>query len=144
MASETTRRAAAARLGSLDYVMLRAADVAALVATYREVLDAAPIEEAYPHWARVRLANIDVGIHHDERFDGRQDEVPGAEPAFRVHDVTALRAALEEAGFSADEYDAIPGGVRLGFRDPAGNALSAIEWGARLEDLQTTPGTAGA
>ena len=52
-----------ARLGSLDYVMLFAPDVAALAAFYRDVLDAPLIEEAYPHWARLRLANIDLGIH---------------------------------------------------------------------------------
>jgi len=139
MATNTRGASALVRLGSLDYVMLRAADVAALVTTYREVLDAAAIEEAYPHWARIRLANIDVGIHADERFDGREQPIPGAEPTFRVHDVAVLRAALLEGGFAVDEYETIPGAVRLGFRDPAGNVLSAIQWGARLDEVLSTP-----
>lgn len=127
---------AAARIGSLDYVMLRARDVAALVDAYREVLDAAPIEEAYPHWARIRLGNIDTGIHLDEAGPGER----GAEPAFRVHDVVAFHRGLAGTAFSVEQVEEIPGGVRLGFRDPAGNLLSAIQWGARLDDVEASLG----
>ena len=130
----------AARLGSLDYVMLRAADVAALVAVYRDTLDAVPIEEAYPRWARIRLANVDLGIHVDEGFDGRSELPSGAVLAFRVHDIASLRAALDAAGFTTGAYEVIPGGVRVDLRDPCGNALAAIQWGGRIEDL---PGGAG-
>lgn len=120
-----------AQIGSLDYVMLRARDVAALVEAYRLALDAVPIEESYPAWARIRLGNVDVGIQLDEQ--GPTDR--SAELVFRVHDVGRFRNELAGTAFEVEGYDAIPGGVRLGFRDPAGNTLSAIQWGARIEDL---------
>ncbi|MDA0815363.1 MAG: hypothetical protein O2924_02160 [Chloroflexi bacterium] len=120
-----------AQVGSLDYVMLRAPDVAALVEAYRLALDAVPIEESYPAWARIRLGNVDVGIHIDEQGSpGR-----GAELVFRVHDVGRLKAGLSGTAFEVEDYEAIPGGLRLGFRDPAGNALAAIQWGVRVEDI---------
>lgn len=121
-------------LGSLDCVVLPAADVAALVAAYRVVFDAAPIEETYPHGARMRLANVDVCIRQDQRQAGRPAQTPAA--VFRVHDIAALRAHLQESGFTPDaEYEAIPGAVQLRFRDPAGNVLAAVQWGARLGEI---------
>jgi len=129
------------RVGLLDYVMLRATDVQALVEAYRSVLGAIPIEESYPAWARIRLANIDVGIHLDTVDTGTVPD-RSAELVFRVHDIAAFRAGIEGSQFVARDYDAIPGGVRLGFCDPAGNPLSVIQWGARIEDVEaaSTPG----
>ena len=122
----------AAQVGSLDYVMIWAPDVAALVAEYRVALGAVAIEESYPAWARIRLANVDIGVHqHPEGAAGR-----GAELVFRVHDVAAFRADLAGTPFQVGEYDAIPGGVRLSFRDSVGNALGVVQWGARLVDLE--------
>lgn len=119
-------------LGSLDCVVLSAPDVAALVAAYCAVLDAAPIEEDYPHWSRIRLANVDVGIRQAEA-----PPVPSVTPVFRVHDIRALRGHLEASEFTlVDGFEAVPGGVRCTFRDPAGNQLAAVQWGARLEELE--------
>lgn len=119
------------RLGSLDYLMLYAPDVEALVAFYRDVLGGTLIEEAYPHWARLRLANIDVGVHL-----GEPAAQGGPEPAFRVSDLAALRVHLQGAGVACEEYAALPGAVKLGFRDPAGNALQALQWGVDLDDVR--------
>lgn len=116
-------------LGSLDYLMLYAPDVQALAAFYRDVLDGAPIEEAYPHWARLRVANIDVGLHLGTPSDG------GGQPAFRVSDIAAMRAHLEEHGVVCEAYDAIPGAVKMTFRDPAGNVIQILQWGATLDSL---------
>lgn len=124
-----------AQIGSLDHVVLHAPDVAALVEAYRLVLDAIPIEESYPTRARIRLGNVDVAIHIDEQRlpDG------GAELVFRVHDVGRFKAGLSGTAFEVEDYEAIPGGVRLGFRDPAGNALAAIQWGVRVEEIEPLP-----
>ena len=116
-------------LGSLDYLMLYAPDVAALAGFYRDVLDGAPIEEAYPDRARLRVANIDVGLHRGTPSDG------GGQPAFRVSDIAAMRAHLEAHGIVCEACEAIPGAVRMGFRDPAGNVLQVLQWGATLDSL---------
>ncbi len=129
----------ATQIGSLDYVMLWARDVEALVAAYRAALDAVPIEESYPRWARIRLGNIDVGIREDiDAISPEPARGRGAELVFRIHDVAALRAQLTGAGFEVEPYADIPGGVLLAFRDPAGNALAAIQWGTRLADVEAS------
>lgn len=119
------------RLGLLDYLMLPAVDVPALVTFYRDVLGATVIEEAYPFWARVRLANIDLGLHHAAAGGGG-----GAKPGFRVQDVAALRAHLEAHGVTMEGgYHAIPGGVRLTFVDAAGNPVDALQYGIDVTAL---------
>lgn len=119
------------RLGLLDYLMLPAADVPALVAFYCEVLGATVIEEAYPFWARIRVANIDVGLHQAAGGGGT-----GAKPGFRVQDVAALRTHLEAHGVTVEGgYHAIPGGVRLTFTDAAGNHLDALQYGIDVASL---------
>lgn len=120
-----------AQLGLLDYLMLHAPDVRAVVDFYRDHLDAGVVEEAYPHWARIRLANVDIGIHQGAGAAGE-----GARAAFRVADMPAFRAHLEARGVPMQgDYHDIPGGVRLAFRDPAGNVLHAVRWGQSAADL---------
>lgn len=128
-----------ARLGSLDYLMFFAPDVEALARFYREVLDATPIEEGYPHWARLRLANVDLGIR--VRPEGGEPSEGGGQPAFRVRDVAALRVHLEAHDVACEDYAAIPGAVKLAFRDPAGNVLQAVQWGANMKALAGVPST---
>lgn len=123
------------RLGLLDFLQLHAEDVPAAAAFYRDVLDAAIIEEAYPQRARVRLANIDVRLLHG---------IPAAEgsasPAFRVASIANFRAHLEDNRVEITEnYEAISGGVMLGFRDPAGNRITVIQYGIDLESLRPAP-----
>jgi catechol 2,3-dioxygenase-like lactoylglutathione lyase family enzyme len=120
------------RLGLLDYLMLYAPDVERATAFYRDVLDGGVIEEAYPHWARVRVANIDIGLHAGEAAG------MGGEPAFRVHDIAAFRAHLEAAGVALDEYHQIPGGVKMAFADPSGNRLQAVQYGTSLDALHAS------
>jgi len=123
-----------AQIGSLDHILLWARDVEDLVAAYRAALDAVPIEESYPTWARIRLGNIDVGIR--EHPDGPTER--GAHPVFRVHDLAALRARLGGTLFEVGSYTELPGGVSLSVIDPAGNALVVTQWGARLTDVEGT------
>ena len=132
----------AAQIGSLDYVMLWARDVEGLVAAYRSALDAIPIEESYPGWARIRLGNIDIGIRADaEALATEPARGRGAELVFRIHDVASLRAQLLAAAFEVEAYTEIPGGVLLPFRDPARNALAAIQWGTSLAEVEASSRT---
>ncbi|MDP2328591.1 MAG: VOC family protein [Dehalococcoidia bacterium] len=111
-------------LGLLDVITLRVPDVAAALGFYRDTLGAIPIEEDAPAWARVRLGNVDLGLHQGEPGAG------GPEPSFRVQDIAAVRAHLLHRGvpITLDLHD-IPGGVMLAFADPAGNVLAVIQYG---------------
>ncbi|MCK9495832.1 MAG: hypothetical protein M0R75_10095 [Dehalococcoidia bacterium] len=115
-------------LGSLDHLLLRAADVDALVEAYRDALDAVVVGEAGAGRVRMRLANIDVVI---------EPGVPSGEvvAAFRIQDAEAFRAHLGRTAFELERVEEVPGAVVLAYRDPAGNRLQAVRWGGRIEDL---------
>ena len=118
----------ATQVGLLDVLQTVADDVASTVAFYREVLGAT-VQSESPNWARVRLGNVDLGVHSGPAgYEGWM-------PAFRVPDVRSVRAALLTAGFECREYHDIPGGVSLQFRDPAGNWLAAIQYGITTAQL---------
>lgn len=117
------------RPGLLDHLLVHGPDVAALEGFYRDVLGGVVVEEALPHWARVHVANIDLGLHAGESGSG-------AQPCFRVQDVAAFRAHLESHGVVIPEgYHAVPGGVELEFADPAGNLLGVVQYGVTLTEL---------
>lgn len=118
-----------AGIGLLDLVLARADDVPATAAFYRDVLGAT-VQSISPAWAQVRLANVDIGIH--ERGAG-----PDAwEPGFRVADIAAFKAHLLASGVAiTQDFHEIPGGVKLGFRDPAGNPIAVCQYGVRVADL---------
>ncbi|MBM4411065.1 MAG: hypothetical protein FJ037_07050 [Chloroflexi bacterium] len=118
-----------ARPGLLDHLLVRGPDVAVLVSFYREVLGGTVVEEDRPHWVRVRVADIDLGLHAGEAGGG-------AQPRFRVQSVSAFRTHLESHGVTIPEgYHAVPGGVELDFFDPAGNRLGVVQYGVALADL---------
>ncbi len=122
--------ASEARPGLLDHLLVRGPDVSALAAFYRDVLDGVVIEEALPHWVRVRVADIDMGLHLGDPGGG------GTQPRFRVQSVAAFRAHLESHGVTIPEgYHTIPGGVELDFADPAGNLLGVVQYGITVADL---------
>ncbi len=117
------------RPGLLDHLLVRGPDVGVLTAFYRDVLGGVVTEEALPHWVRVRVANIDLGLHAGTPGGG-------AQPRFRVPDVAAFRAHLTAHGVVIPEgYHAIPGGVELDFADPAGNLLGVVQYGVDVASL---------
>jgi len=117
-----------ALLGSLDHLTLRAEDVEALAAAYRDALDAVVIEDGSPERVRFHLANVDVVATR-----GMPSEEIVA--AFRIADAEAFRDALAGSAFEVERVEDVPGAVVLTFRDPAGNRLQAIRWGGSVEDL---------
>lgn len=135
MAQETRTDAVVAPVvGMLDLLKLFTPDVGAALAFYRDVLGAVVAEENLPHWARVRLANIDIGLHHGEApSHGRG---AGWEPTFRVHDIAAFREHLRRHDVAVlQDFHDIPGGVVLAFADPAGNVLSVSQYGTSVSAL---------
>jgi predicted enzyme related to lactoylglutathione lyase len=138
----TPEPAGRVEVGLLDVIQAPSADVAAAVAFYRDVLGAA-VQSVSTHWASVRLANVDVGIHLRERSETAAGGAAtgGWEPAFRVRDVAALRARLVAAGVAiTQEFHDIPGGVKLGFADRDGNPLAAVQYGVSVADLAASGG----
>ncbi len=116
-------------IGLLDHLQVPAADVAAAVAFYRDVLGAT-VQSVSPRWAMVRLANVDVGIH-------AAGGSAGWEPGFRVADIAAVKRGLKAAGVAITrDYHDIPGGVTLAFRDPDGNPVAVYQYGVSVEELR--------
>lgn len=128
MAEATVR---GVEVGLLDLLLVRADDVEGTAAFYRDVLGAV-VHSVSPHWAQVRLANVDIGIHAPGGADGA-----GWVPGFRVHDIAAFRSHLEALGVEITQhYHDVPGGVKLGFRDAAGNVLAVYQYGVTVRDLR--------
>ncbi len=131
MAKTDTAPTAPASIGALDLIQLHTADPVATAAWYRDVLGAT-VQMTSPYWSRVRLGNVDIGIHEGARPAG-----PGWEPGFRVLDIAATRAALEAHAVEITQpYHDIPGGVKLGFRDVAGNELAVYQYGIAVAELE--------
>lgn len=115
-------------LGLLDAVLLRVPEVPTAVRFYRDVLGAVVIEDGDEAGARLRLANVDLALERGEAGGG-------AEPGFRSADIRALRAYLVAQGVRiVRDLAEVPGGLTLAFADPAGNALSATQYGASLAE----------
>lgn len=115
--------------GLLDHLLVRGPDVAVLAAFYRDVLGGIVVEDALPEWVRVRVANIDLGLHTGAPSGG-------AQPCFRVQSIAAFRAHLESRGVVVTQgYHAVPGGVQMDFEDPAGNRLGVVQYGVTVAEL---------
>lgn len=115
-------------LGSLDHLLLRAPDVEALAAAYRDALDAVVVEDTGPERIRLHLANVDVVL---ERGAPTGEVVA----SFRIADAEGFRNALARTAFEVEAVEEARGAAILTFRDPAGNRLRAIRWGGSVEDL---------
>lgn len=119
-----------AEVGLIDMIQTTAEDMAESVRFYRDVLGGA-VQSESESWSQLRLGGVDIGIHQ------RPAAVEGWMPLFRVTDIAATRAAVVAAGrpLLRDFHD-IPGGVTLTFADPAGNPVSAVQYGASEAQLR--------
>lgn len=115
-------------LGSLDHLVLRAADVDALTQAYVEAMGAVVVEDALPERARLRIADVDVVVE-------RGEPAAGVVATFRIPDAEGFRASLGTGSFELEGVEDRRGSLVIGFRDPAGNRLQAVRWGGRIEDL---------
>ena len=118
-------------IGLLDLLQTASDDPAATARFYRDVLGA-DVESESPAWSQVRLGGVDIGIH------AKPASHDGWLPAFRVADVAAVKASLEQAGATIlRDFHDIPGGVTLHVADSDGNALSMIQYGISTQELGT-------
>ncbi len=60
--ADAMKVAAHASIGALELIQLRTADPVATAEWYRDVLGAT-VQMTSPFWSRVRLGNVDIGIH---------------------------------------------------------------------------------
>jgi predicted enzyme related to lactoylglutathione lyase len=119
---------------ALDIIQLGTQDVMGTTAFYQNILGATIIDPPSAHWARVRLGNIDLGIHARALANGRSG---GWEPGFRVLDIAAYRAHLVAHGVSiTKDFHDIPGGVTLSFLDSAGNSIGVYQYGTSVAALR--------
>jgi catechol 2,3-dioxygenase-like lactoylglutathione lyase family enzyme len=129
----TAPRPVPPQIGLLEVLQASSDDVASTVAFYRDVLGA-DVQTESPQWARLRLGNVDIGVH------ATPVTAEGWMPSFRVPAVAPVRAAVLAAGLECRDYHDIPGGVTLQFRDPAGNWLAAIQLGITTAQLAAREG----
>lgn len=117
-------------------LICQVSDMDRAVAFYRDVLGLTP-GYTTPHWSDFKMGETRIGLHPS--FDGSPVEPNGKGWVLGVatQDIRALRASLESAGVHvAKGYHDTPSGAVMDFRDPDGNALQAIQVGAKAKDLQ--------
>jgi predicted enzyme related to lactoylglutathione lyase len=105
------------------------------VAFYRDVLGLAPGYTS-PHWSEFKMGETRIGLHPS--FDGSpvQPNGQGWVLGVATEDIRSLRSSLEKAGvYVGSNYHDTPSGAVMDFRDPDGNALQAIQVGAKARDL---------
>jgi predicted enzyme related to lactoylglutathione lyase len=119
---------------ALDIIQLGTEDVPGTTSFYTDILGATVIDAPSPHWARVRLGNVEIGIHARPAAGGAPH---GWEPGFRVSNIAAHRAHLQAHGVTiTKDFHDIPGGVTLSFLDPAGNAIGLYQYGTSEAELR--------
>jgi catechol 2,3-dioxygenase-like lactoylglutathione lyase family enzyme len=115
-------------LGPIDHVYYWTRDLDAAVAFYTEVVGLSLVRREGTGWAELEAPPIRLALHHadDDRRAGSGTVV------FRVDDLDAARWALEQRGASFDAHvGEVEGFARFAtFRDPDGNPLQIIEYGA--------------
>src|SRR5947207_11200236 len=79
----------------LDIIQLATDDVPGTTAFYAQVLGAAVVDAPSAHWARVRLATIDIGVHARPPAGTPPH---GWEPGFRVTHIPRCRHRLGATG----------------------------------------------
>ena len=115
------------KVESLDIIQLGTSDVASTTAFYQNVLGAIVIDAPSAHWARVRLGDVELGIHARAAANPQSG---GWEPGFRVSNIAEYRAHLVAHGVSiTKDFHDIPGGVTLSFLDTEGNSIGVYQYG---------------
>jgi predicted enzyme related to lactoylglutathione lyase len=117
-------------------LICQVADMDRAVGFYRDVLGLAA-GYVSPYWSEFKMGETKIGLH--PLFEGSTSDAGGKGWILGVQaeDLKTLREKLNGAGVWVKEgYHDVPGGVIMDFRDPDGNALQAIQVGAKAKDLQ--------
>lgn len=116
-------------------LICQVADMDRAVTFYRDVLGLDPGYTS-PHWSEFKMGETRIGLHPS--FDGSPVEPDGRGWVLGVAtpDIRELRTKLVATGVKvAEGYHDTPSGAVMDFRDPDGNALQAIQLGAKAKDL---------
>lgn len=115
-------------LRGIDHVYYWTADMDRAVKFYREVLGLRLLRRDGGEWAEFDGGPVRLALHG--AVHGRPPQTGGATAVFRVEDLDAARAAMEERGV---EFEAHVGEVEgfarfASFHDPDGNTIQIIEY----------------
>ncbi len=121
-------------LKNLTTLMVHVRDMPRGVAFYRDVLGL-PLQMESGGWSQFDLGGgMVLGLHAAQ--DGTSSGPGGWTPSFRTDDVRAFKQRLTATGaIIAQDFHDIPGGVTLGFSDPEGNRIDAVQAGVSCADL---------
>jgi predicted enzyme related to lactoylglutathione lyase len=114
-------------LGPLDHVWFWTSDMDAAVGFYTDLLGLTLVTRYGNEWAELDAGPIRLGLHGS----GDGGPLPNAGTVvFRVTDLDATKAGLEERGVAFDGHlGEVPGvGRYASFSDPDGNALQLFEY----------------
>ncbi len=117
-----------AELGPLDHVYYWTGDMERSVKFYEDVVGLKLLRRDGGEWAEFDGGPIRFAVH--AAVDGHPVEPGGATASFRVDDLDAARAGLEERGAEFEEHvGEVEGYARFAtLRDPDGNRVQIIEY----------------
>ncbi len=114
-------------------IIAQCADMSKSTEFYRDVLGLTPTM-VNPYWTTFQVGSDVVALH--PLFGPDPLTRGGWTLCLAVDDVRALRESLvaDSIPLTQDFHD-IPGGVLIGFEDPDGNYLQALQQGVQLSDF---------
>ena len=120
-------------LSQVHTIIAQCGDMTKSTEFYRDTLGMTPTM-VNPHWTTFQLGSNVIALHPP--FGPDPVARGGWTLCLNVDDVRALREALvaDSIQITQDFHD-IPGGVLIGFEDPDGNYLQALQQGVRLSDF---------
>lgn len=117
----------------IGLVISQTADMDRATRFYRDCLGLTPKYES-AMWTSFQIGETDLGLHPP--FGESAPRGSGWTIGLEVSDVAAVKARLIEHGAEIElDYHDVPRGVILGFKDPDGNSLQAIQNGITIADL---------
>jgi predicted enzyme related to lactoylglutathione lyase len=113
---------------ALDHVYYWVTDMDRAVAFYRDVLGLPLLRQDGPSWAELDAGDVRLALHGV--LEDHPVEPGGATAVFRVDDLDAARARLEERGVPFEErVGEVESFARFAtFLDPDGNRVQIIEY----------------
>lgn len=115
-------------------IIAQCADMTRSTVFYRDILGLTATM-LNPYWTTFSLGSNVLALHPP--FGPEAMTQGGWTLAMSVDSVKGLREALMSHGVVlTQDFHEIPGGVLIGFSDPDGNLIQAIQSGAKLSDLE--------
>lgn len=121
----------------LSTTWCQVSDMRRSVAFYRDILGL-KCEIESPYWSQFIVGSNKLGLH--PRLEDSEDplgiEGKGWTLGLQCDDLKTLRKALVVGGVTAGAYHQTPNGVVVGFTDPDGNPIQALQPGSKMVEFQ--------